>query len=415
MKYILTIVLLGFMNMNLLSQITLQQCCSLARENYPLAKQYDLISLSEQYTLANIKSGNYPQLQLSGSVSYQSDATTLPFEIPNLDFHGQPKDQYRVMIELRQNIWDGGEKANSKRNARLVAEENKRKLDISMHELEDRVNNIFFGILLLDAQLNQNSLLEENLRSSLSCVEALRNNGIVGQSEVDAVKVEILGVRQKRAVLQSSRASYIDMLSLLTGKKMDEKDNFVRPEMLASAEDVDFQRPELLWYDARMRTVENEMQKLKTLYMPRFSLFAQGGYGNPGLNMLEDKFRPYYIVGARLNWNISSLYTLKNSRKLLSEKAKSIDAERETFVVNNDFRKREKEGMMQALEKQLREDDEIIRLRGNIRKASEAKLSNGTISATDHIREINAESLAKQAKDIHEIEYLMRIYEFMRL
>ena len=415
MKYILTIVLLGFMNMNLLSQITLQQCCSLARENYPLAKQYDLISLSEQYTLANIKSGNYPQLQLSGSVSYQSDATTLPFDIPNLDFHGQPKDQYRVMIELRQNIWDGGEKANSKRNARLVAEENKRKLDISMHELEDRVNNIFFGILLLDAQLNQNSLLEENLRSSLSCVEALRNNGIVGQSEVDAVKVEILGVRQKRAVLQSSRASYIDMLSLLTGKKMDEKDNFVRPEMLASAEDVDFQRPELLWYDARMRTVENEKQKLKTLYMPRFSLFAQGGYGNPGLNMLEDKFRPYYIVGARLNWNISSLYTLKNSRKLLSEKAKSIDAERETFVVNNDFRKREKEGMMQALEKQLREDDEIIRLRGNIRKASEAKLSNGTISATDHIREINAESLAKQAKDIHEIEYLMRIYEFMRL
>lgn len=415
MKYILTIVLLGFMNMNLLSQITLQQCCSLARENYPLAKQYDLISLSEQYTLANIKSGNYPQLQLSGSVSYQSDATTLPFEIPNLDFHGQPKDQYRFIIELRQNIWDGGEKANNKRNARLVAEENKRKLDISMHELEDRVNNIFFGILLLDAQLNQNSLLEENLRSSLSCVEALRNNGFVGQSEVDAVKVEILGVRQKRAVLQSSRASYIDMLSLLTGKKMDEKDNFVRPEMLASAEDVDFQRPELLWYDARMRTVENEMQKLKTLYMPRFSLFAQGGYGNPGLNMLEDKFRPYYIVGARLNWNISSLYTLKNSRKLLSEKAKSIDAERETFVVNNDFRKREKEGMMQALEKHLREDDEIIRLRGNIRKASEAKLSNGTISATDHIREINAESLAKQAKDIHEIEYLMRIYEFMRL
>lgn len=415
MKYILTIVLLGFMNMNLLSQITLQQCCSLARENYPLAKQYDLISLSEQYTLANIKSGNYPQLQLSGSVSYQSDATTLPFEIPNLDFHGQPKDQYRVMIELRQNIWDGGEKANNKRNARLVAEENKRKLDISMHELEDRVNNIFFGILLLDAQLNQNSLLEENLRSSLSCVEALRNNGFVGQSEVDAVKVEILGVRQKRAVLQSSRASYIDMLSLLTGKKMDEKDSFVRPEMLVSAEEVDLQRPELLWYDARMRTVENEMQKLKTLYMPRFSLFAQGGYGNPGLNMLEDKFRPYYIVGARLNWNISSLYTLKNSRKLLSEKAKSIDAERETFVVNNDFRKREKEGMMQALEKQLCEDDEIIRLRGNIRKASEAKLSNGTISATDHIREINAESQAKQVKDIHEIEYLMRIYEFMRL
>ena len=365
--------------------------------------------------MANIKSGNYPQLQLSGSVSYQSDATTLPFEIPNLDFHGQPKDQYRVMIELRQNIWDGGEKANNKRNARLVAEENKRKLDISMHELEDRVNNIFFGILLLDAQLNQNSLLEENLRSSLSCVGALRSNGIVGQSEVDAVKVEILGVRQKRAVLQSSRASYIDMLSLLTGKKMDEKDSFVRPEMLVSAEEVDLQRPELLWYDARMRTVENEMQKLKTLYMPRFSLFAQGGYGNPGLNMLEDKFRPYYIVGARLNWNISSFYTLKNSRKLLSEKAKSINAERETFVVNNDFRKREKEGMMQALEKQLREDDEIIRLRGNIRKASEAKLSNGTISATDHIREINAESLAKQAKDIHEIEYLMRIYEFMRL
>ena len=83
------------------AQITLESCKQQARENYPLVRQYDLIQLSEQYTLSNVAKGNLPQISISGKISYQSEATTFPFEIPGLGMKGLPKDQYQALIEIK--------------------------------------------------------------------------------------------------------------------------------------------------------------------------------------------------------------------------------------------------------------------------------------------------------------------------
>ena len=143
------------------AQITLESCKQQARENYPLVRQYDLIQLSEQYTLSNVAKGNLPQISVSGKISYQSEATTFPFEIPGLGMKGLPKDQYQALIEIKQNIWDGGKIRNQKAQVKAEAEEHERQLDTSLYALEERVNQVFFGILLLDEQLAQNVLLEE--------------------------------------------------------------------------------------------------------------------------------------------------------------------------------------------------------------------------------------------------------------
>ena len=59
----------------------------------------------------------------------------------------------------------------------------------------------------------------------------------------------------------------------------------------------------------------------------------------------------------------------------------------------------------------LNQRDEIIALRTNIRKAAEAKVSNGTLAVTDLLREINSENKARQVKALHEVQLLMNIYQ----
>lgn len=101
-------------------QLTLEGCRQKAQDHYPLARQYKLIELSESYSLANAAKGNLPQISLSGKASYQSDVTQIPFDIPELSIKGLPKDQYQIMLEVKQNLWDGGHIRSQKQQTKAT-------------------------------------------------------------------------------------------------------------------------------------------------------------------------------------------------------------------------------------------------------------------------------------------------------
>lgn len=392
------------------AQITLESCQQQARENYPLVRQYDLLQLAEKYTLSNVAKGNLPQISLSGKVSYQSEATTFPFEIPGLGIKGLPKDQYQALVEIKQNVWDGGKIRHQKAQVKAVTEENARQLDTSMYALEERVNQVFFGILLLDEQRTQNKLLEEGLVRNLKTVEAYRMNGTANDADVDAVQVEILQTKQQRIQLENNRTAYLRMLSLLTGKEFPAQAQLIRPEPVATTSSG-FNRPELRWYEAQEQTVTVQRKGLQSGYLPSFSLFAQGAYGNPGLDILKDKFRAYYLVGARFTWNFGSLYTLKNDRRKLDNQLQKIQNERDLFLFHTQLQVAEEDGTIQSLRQQMKKDEEIIRLRENIRRSAQAKVGNGTLSVSDMLKEITAENLVRQAKAVHEVQLLMHLHQ----
>lgn len=392
-------------------QITLDECRMAAQMNYPLIRQYNLIQLAEQYTLTNAGKGNLPQISLNGKFSYQSDATTFPFNIPGIGIKGLPKDQYQIMIEIQQNIWDGGKIHYQKEQARATSQENEHQLDVSMYALNQQVNQIFFGILLLDEQLNQNTLLESDLLRNLKTIEAYRSNGIANDADVDAVKVEILNTKQQQAQLSANREAYLRMLALLTGKQLSTKATLVRPHIPDETEALVINRPELKLYMAQEQTIKTMQRSLQANYMPRLGIFAQGAYGNPGLDMLKDKFTTYYVVGARLTWNFGSLYTLKNNKRKLETQRKQIQNNRDLFLLNTQLQLAEQDGNISTLRKQMEKDDEIIRLRTNIRKSAEAKVANGTLTVTEMLREVTAESMARQTKALHEIQLLQNLYQ----
>ena len=147
------------------AQLSIETCYRKAQANYPLIQRYGLIEKTEAYNLSNAAKGYLPQISFSAQASYQSDVTKIPFDPAELGFEGieipsVSQDQYKATLDVNQAIWDGGMVRSEKQVHRTQAEVERKDLDVSLYVINDRVNQLFFGILLADAQIKQNQVLQ---------------------------------------------------------------------------------------------------------------------------------------------------------------------------------------------------------------------------------------------------------------
>ena len=392
--------------------ITLDECQTKAKANYPLVKQYNLIEQTAQYNISNANKGYLPQVTLSAKGTYQSQVTKLPITIPNVTIPGLSKDQYQAVVEANQVIWDGGAISAQKKITNANAEVEKQKLEVDLYALNERINQLYFGILLLKEQLRQNDILQNELQTNYNRVASYKQNGVANQSDLDALKVEQINAQQRGTELHITQKSYFIMLSALTGLTIDTKTELIKPEInLASLNTTVNHRPEIGLFDAQNKLFESQKELLNAGNRPKIGAFVQGGYGKPGLNMLTNAFSDFYIGGIRLSWNLSGFYTQKNNLNKIEVSKKAMDVQKETFLFNSDLKTKQQQTEIEKLKSTLANDDEIIRLRGNIKKSATTKVDNGTLTITDLIREINAEDQAKQLKSLHEIQLIMNVYQ----
>lgn len=389
------------------AQLSIEECYKKAEANYPLIKQYGLIEKAKDYNLSNVEKGYLPQVQLSAKGTYQSEVTKIPVDIPGIK--GMKKDQYSATLDVNQSIWDGGAIKAQKESIRSQSEIDKKSLEVTMYSIRDRVNQLFLGILLQNEMLRQNGLYDAELQRNYNQVSAYMQNGIANQADLDAIEVEQIKNRQNRTSLYHSKKAYCEMLSVLTGEEIGENTQLIRPnpDQLYSSGS---QRPELAMYEAQYHNLDAQKKEINSSLMPKFSAFATGGYGRPGLNMLESKFSAYYIGGVSLSWNLSSFYTRKNKLSNIEVNRGMIDSQRETFLFNNRLDRAQNDNEVLKIRELLNSDDKIISLRGSVKKSAEAKVANGTLSVLELMKEVNAEQQSIQDKIVHEIELIQAIY-----
>jgi len=415
MKKVAFIITLAFICLHapIYGQLSIDDCYKKAQANYPQVKQYGLIEQSKEFNISNANKGYLPQVSFSAKATYQSAVTKLPITLPNVTIEGLNKDQYQSVVEVNQSVWDGGVIRNQKKITEASSAVDKQKLDVDMYAINDRVNQLFFGILLIDEQIKQNLLLQDELKRNYNQISAYITNGIANQADLDAVKVNQLTTAQRKVELDATRKAYREMLSALIGEEIKEGTSLVKPSFAEEASlSSTVNRPELQLFEAQSNLFETQKNLVDAKNLPKLGVFVQGGYGNPGLNMLKNEFTPYYIAGARLSWNFGSLYTKKNDKKLLDNNLQNVAIQKETFLFNTNLKMTQQSNEIDKIKQLMRDDDEIIRLRTNIKKASEVKVEHGTLSVTDLLRDINSEDQAKQSKVLHEIQLLISIYNY---
>jgi len=406
--------------LNARAQLTITECQQKARENYPMVKQFDLIEQTRQYNINNANKGYLPQVSVAVKATYQSDVTEIPPILSQMlsqmsgqevSFPPLSNDQYQAVLEANQLIWDGGVISAQKKITEAGAEIDRKKLDVELFALNERVNQVFFGILLIDEQLKQTEILKSELQTNYKKIESGVQNGVANQADLDVLKVEQLNVLQRETEMKSTRQTYLTILGALTAQKLDGQTALVKPYLdLAVVNEPSNNRPELSLFDAQYKLYDSQETLLNAGNMPRIGAFFQGGYGKPGLNMFSNGFSPFYIGGVRLSWSLSGFYSQKNNLGKLELGKHAVDVQKETFLFNNQLQSSQQKTEIEKLKAVMANDDEIIELRTRIKKAALAKVENGVLTTTDLVREINAEDQAKRLKALHEVQLLMVIY-----
>ena len=394
------------------TQLTLEDCYEKARINYPLIKQKDYINRTKDYSVSNVWNGYFPQITLLAQATYQSDVTEVPMPLPGVVIERLTKDQYKVAVDVTQTIYDGGVMSSQAGIQESINEIEDQKIEIELLKVKERVNQIYMGILLIEAQLNQIDLVIEDLSASISKLEAAYANGTATKPDVDVLKAELLKTEQRKIELSSSRISYINMLGLLINEKLDESTTILTPSQINFLSAEEISRPELRLYSAQNNLIENQGGITSSKIIPKANLFFQGGYSKPGLNMFKNDFAWYYITGIRFSWSLSNLYSYGNESEINELSKLNIDAQTETFLLNTKLTTNQQLQEIDKLKKLIEVDKGIIELRNSVKEAAKAKLENGVITSSDYIRDLNAEDTAKQNLEIHKIQLLLAQYNY---
>jgi len=386
--------------------LSLQKAYDLSQQNYPLIRQRDLIKKTTGYTIDNLSKGFLPQFSLSGQATYQSEVTGVDIPVPGISFAKVNKDQYKILADVNQLVYDGGIIKEQKSIQRLNEDAEQQKVEVELYKLKERINQLFLGVLYLDEQLKQVDLIKADLNNGIKRVEAQVNNGVAFRSNLNVLQAELLKADQRVIEVKASRKGYIDVLSLFINQQLAEDIRLDKPAVEPLMLINEIQRPELKLYSTQEKLLGGQYKLIDSRNKPKASLFFQGGYGKPGLNFLKNEFEFFYTTGVRLNWSFGGLYTQKKEKKIVELNQKIVDIQKEVFLLNTNTQLKQQRSEVDKLQKLVDTDNAIIDLRTKVKDAAKAQLENGVITANDYLREVNAEDQARQSLITHQIQLL---------
>lgn len=392
--------------------VTLAECQEWTKKNYPLIKKLDYIKLNTKYLSVNANKAYFPQFNVNGQATYQSDVTSIPQIVPNVTMPVMDKDQYRIQGELIQTIFDGGFRTSQINMIKSAEQLQTQQVEVSMHAVQEQVTDLYFAILIFDAQLRQHEVLKSNLTNALSKANASWKEGAVSKSSVNELKAELINADMTETDIRSSRLALIEILSQLTGQSFSTATIFEEPPVPAILS-APIQRPELKLLDLQKEHIDIQKKQAASDLLPTISAFGLGGYGRPTLNMLANYFGTYWMAGLKLKWSINTLMSLPNTIKSLQMNDKMLDVDKQTFLLNTQISMNKENSTIAKYKTLIEQDNEVIQLREAVLISAKAQLENGTITTTDYITKLNAENLSKEVREMHRLQLLKAQYQYI--
>jgi hypothetical protein len=385
--------------------LSLDECHKLAHSNYPKIKQLELIKTSTAYSIDNANKRYLPHVAINGQATYQSAVTELPFAVPGLTIDPIPNDQYRIYGEVNQPITDLFTIKTQKELMQSNGNMQEQQLEVDLYAIKERINQIYFGTLLIDAQLEQTEVLKKELDASKKQLEIAIENGVALKSAAAQLEIENIKADQRILEMEGSRKAFIQMLEQFIGQEIPEETSISQPTSLKVMTTIN--RPELNLFAEQKNMLNIQSDLISAKNLPHLGFFFQGGYGRPALNMLNGEFDGYYLTGLRLNWNLTGYYTMKKEKQIISINQELIDTQKETFEFNTNMLIAQQNAETVRIAQLIEKDLEIIELHEEILATAKIQLANGTITSTTYVSSLNAMDQARSTKALHEVQLLM--------
>lgn len=383
--------------------ISLDSCYVWARENYPNLRNSELWSEISNLKKENYKTSYLPSVTLNGKISYQSDVVEIPVNVPGITIPTVTKDRYNAYAELQQTIWDGGISEANQTLEDAILKSNLSQLEVEVYKLNEQVALSFFTSLVVDQQVTVLQAQIKTIEERLKVVESGIRNGYIEPSAALVLKAEILNLKQQIIQINSAKTASIEMLSILTGVKINDNSTFIYATPNVGSH-PDILRPELNLYASKINQFDTQKNLLDKTRNPKLFGFGQVGYGKPGLNMLLDEFKGYYLFGIGVSWNALDWKNTLRKKQIVQAQQNMVLTQQETFLLNLQMLLSNQKVHISKLEQMLENDNQMVSLRSDITKAAASKLENETITASDYIQEVQAETISKLNFELHKIQ-----------
>lgn len=383
--------------------LTLEACYDLAEKNYPLVRQKALLEVKVNSEIRVLEKEKLPKLDLNAQATYQSDVIEFPINLPNTNIEPPNKDQYRASIDANQLIYNGGSIAANTRLKTAELATQQQQVAVNLYTLKTRINQSYFSVLLFQEQKNLLLSKMKELETRLNEVKTGVKYGAVLPASEQVLTAEQLKLEQQISQTSFDRKKALNNLASLLSQKLDTKTILTTPEILIAPE-IESNRPELELFNLQETQLETSKEVISKSNYPKIFGFAQAGYGNPGLNMLDNSFQDFYMVGLKLNWNVFDWGKTKEKKQAIDISKEIVSTEKETFVLNNEMQLKEAESDIKKYEAMLLKDIEIIELREQVLQVSTSQLQNGVITSSEYITELNNLYEAKIDQQVHKIQ-----------
>lgn len=365
--------------------ISLNECYEGLKSNYPLVKQRVILEQQREVELSALRSKTLPQFNVNAQATYQSDVTKVP--ITNINIEPLNNNQYRATLTANQLVFNGGKIKAAQDLQNIITNRKQQEVEVNLYQLKQRVNQLYFSILLIEDKIHLLGLRKEQLNSKLKEVKSGIKNGVLLPTSDKIIEAELLKILQQTQEATNNRLKLISSLSSLTGIFISAETELQKP-LLSIVESSDLKRPELGLFNLQKQEIAQQQNILSKSLIPEINGFATGGYGNPGLNMLENDFASYYIVGLKLNWNVFDWNRNKKQRQALDYSKALINNQKEVFVLNTNTALNEQQKEIETLESTIAMDRQLIALQQEVVSTSESQLKNGVITASEYITEL---------------------------
>lgn len=398
-RILITVFLLVAFYSNAQQKLTLEDCYSLVKKNYPTAKQTDLLQQKSAFEIDAINKGKLPKIDLIAQGTYQNQVTSVPLQT----IDPVNKDQYRANIDVNQLIYNGGLIDANTKLKEAQTKTQQQQVDVNLYQLKSEINQFYFSILLLQERKSILLSKQEQLVSKIQEVKAGIKFGAILPASEKVLEAENLKIKQQLSEIQFDKKKLFENLSSLTYTSIPENTTLEKFAANTNPSDTN-NRPELKYFELQGQQIEASKTVISKNNLPKINAFGIAGYGNPGLNMIDNSFQPIFMVGLRANWNVFDWNKSKAEKDALTVSADIIATEKEAFLLNNTMQLQGIDNEIKKSEEIIATDADIINLREYVVQSANSQLKNGVITASEYLVEFTNLYEAKTNQKIHEIQ-----------
>jgi outer membrane protein TolC len=283
-------------------------------------------------------------------------------------------------------------------------------LDAALLQQQQQVLETYTRAMLFEKNTEILETQKEVLEARQQKVLALVTEGVAMRNQATLIETELMRLEQEIETARASRSQQLQSLRHLT--KLEFSDAVRLADLDSPAlPSADFNgRPEMQLMEKQRAGLRLQNDMEDGMSRPKVALFGQGGYGRPGLNLLDNAFAPWYIGGIRLSWNLGSLYSLKRKKEANSLSKEIVDLKEETTrtQLQNVYDRQLSE--VQHLQGMVTSDLKIIELAGSVPKAYAAQLDEGIITSDTYITQLKQENQARLLRALHETQLLLSLH-----